>query len=134
LAFGVQKVKAMLKKLILTVSLAAAAIIPAAAQKKPAATSSSDTICSYYSNRYNGRRMTNGRRFNNNAMTAASRDLPMGTRVKITNVANKRSVVVTVTDRGPFVQGREISVTRRAAQRLGFVRAGLAQVSIESVK
>lgn len=117
----------MLKKLILTLSLTAAAIIPASASEKTG-------VCSYYSNGYNGRRMTNGRRFNNNAMTAASRDLPIGTRVKITNVANKRSVMVTVTDRGPFVQGREISVTRRAAQRLGFIRAGLAQVSIESVK
>jgi rare lipoprotein A len=86
---------------------------------------------SYYSNRYNGRRTANGQHFSNNALTAAHRSLPFGTKVKLTNTRNNRSVVVRINDRGPFVKGREMSVTRLAAQRLGFVRAGTASVTME---
>ena len=86
---------------------------------------------SYYSNRYNGRRTANGQHFSNGALTAAHRSLPFGTKVKLTNVRNNRSVIVRINDRGPFVNGREISVTRQAAQRLGFVRAGTASVTME---
>jgi rare lipoprotein A len=85
---------------------------------------------SYYSGRYNGRRTASKERFSNSALTAAHRGLPFGTRVKLTNPSTSRSVIVRVNDRGPFVDGREISVTRRAARQLGFVRAGLAQVSM----
>jgi rare lipoprotein A len=58
----------------------------------------------------------------------------MGTKLKLTNLANEKSVVVTVNDRGPFVKGREISVTRRAAQELGFIKEGVAKVRIEQVQ
>ena len=91
-------------------------------------------ICSYYARSYEGRHTASGKRFSNRAMTAAHRTLPIGTRLKLTNLSNNRSVVVTVTDRGPFVEGREISVTRRAAQELGFVKQGLARVRIEQVQ
>jgi rare lipoprotein A len=57
--------------------------------------------------------------------------LPFGTKVKLTNVGNQKSVMVRVNDRGPFVKGREISVTRLAAQRLGFTKAGTTQVTME---
>lgn len=89
---------------------------------------------SYYSSRYNGRRTANGQHFSNNALTAAHRSLPFGTRVKVTNIGNNRSVVVRINDRGPFVKGREISVTRRAARRLGFVRAGTASLTMEVLR
>ena len=98
------------------------------------AQTASSGICSYYARNYEGRRTASGRRFSNSALTAAHRTLPMGTRLKLTNLANHRSVIVTVNDRGPFIESREISVTRRAAQQLGFVRAGLTRVSIEQVK
>ena len=88
---------------------------------------------SYYSSRYNGRRTARGERFSNNALTAASTEHPFGTKLRITNVANNKSTVVRVNDRGPFVKGRAISVTRRAAHQLGFVRAGVADVRIEVV-
>jgi rare lipoprotein A len=88
---------------------------------------------SYYSSRYDGRITAGRERFSSNALTAASRDLPFGTRVKVTNLANHRSVVVRINDRGPFVASRSISVTRRAARQLGFVKAGTAQVSIEPI-
>ena len=58
----------------------------------------------------------------------------MGTKLKVTNLANDKSVVVKVNDRGPFVKGRELSVTRRAAEELGFVKQGTAKVRIERVQ
>ena len=63
-------------------------------------------------------------------MTAAHRTLPFGTRVRVTNLTNGRSVVVTITDRGPFAPGRIIDVSKRAARNLDFVRAGTARVRI----
>jgi rare lipoprotein A len=87
-------------------------------------------IASFYTSRLNGHRTASGERFNNNALTAAHRTLPLGTRVRLTNSQNHRSVVVRVNDRGPFVPGREISVTRQAAHQLGFLRAGTAKVQI----
>jgi rare lipoprotein A len=98
-------------------------------QKAPAA--SSTGTASFYSGRYEARRNASGQRFSNNAMTAASLDLPLGSRVKVTNLANQRSVILRVNDRGPFVKGRSISVTRRAARELGFIRTGTARVRIE---
>ncbi|MBV9305159.1 MAG: septal ring lytic transglycosylase RlpA family protein, partial [Acidobacteriaceae bacterium] len=88
---------------------------------------------SYYSSKYNHRRTASGERFNNGAMTAAHRTYPFGTRLRLTNVSNNRTATVRVNDRGPFVDGREISVTKRAAQKLGFVHQGLTQVRIEQV-
>jgi rare lipoprotein A len=89
--------------------------------------------CSYYSNKYNGRRTASGQRFSNNALTAAHKTLAFGTKVKLTNPKNNHSVIVRINDRGPFVKGREISVTRRAARRLGFVRAGVTQLEMETL-
>jgi rare lipoprotein A len=83
---------------------------------------------------HNGHITAGGEKFDSNAMTAAHRKYPMGTKLKLTNLANNKSVVVTVNDRGPFVKGRDVSVTRRAAQELGFLKEGLARVSIEQVQ
>jgi rare lipoprotein A len=90
--------------------------------------------CSYYSNKYNARRIASGQHFSNSAMTAAHQTLPFGTKVKLTNPKNHHSVTVTVNDRGPYLKGREISVTRAAAKQLGFIRAGVAQLDPETVK
>lgn len=98
----------------------------------PAASEGAKTVvCSYYAVRYNGRKTASGQRFNSSALTAAHMSLPMGTRVRLTNPTNKRSVVVKVNDRGPYVAGRDISVTRRAAQTLGFIKQGVANVEME---
>ncbi len=67
------------------------------------------------------------------AFTAAHRTLPMGSRVRVTNLHNNRSVVVTVNDRGPFTRGRVIDVSVAAADSLGFRSAGVAQVKVETV-
>jgi len=107
----------------------------AQAQKPtPAAGSGETAVCSYYSAGLNGRRTTSGEKFDSNALTAAHRTLPMGTKLKLTNLSNKKSAVVTVNDRGPFVKGRTISVTRHAAEELGFIREGTAKVQIEQVR
>ena len=80
-----------------------------------------------------GNRTANGETMNPNAMTAAHRTLPFGTKVEVKNLRNGRTVVVRINDRGPFVRGRVIDVSRAAAQRLGFVRAGVARVQLRVV-
>lgn len=69
-------------------------------------------------------RTASGERMNASAMTAAHRSLPFGTRATVTNKSNGRSVVVRINDRGPFIRGRIIDLSRGAAQRLGFVSSG----------
>lgn len=67
------------------------------------------------------------------AFTAAHRTLPFGTRVRVTNLSNHRSVILTINDRGPFIRGRVIDVSINAAQNLGFRLAGVASVKVETL-
>jgi rare lipoprotein A len=90
--------------------------------------------CTYYARMHNGHITAGGEKFDSNALTAAHRKYPMGTKLKVTNLANDKSVIVTVNDRGPFVKGRDLSVTRRAAQELGFVKQGVTKVRYEPVQ
>lgn len=90
--------------------------------------------CSYYARSHNGQITAFGEKFDSEAMTAAHRTYKVGTKLKVTNLANDKSVVVRVNDRGPFVKGRAISVTRRAARELGFVKEGVTKVRIEPVE
>ncbi len=90
-------------------------------------------LASWYGERYHGRTTANGERFNMNAMTAAHRSLPFGTRVEVTNLLNGRSVVVRINDRGPFIAGRIIDLSRRGAERLGFLNKGLADVRVVAI-
>ena len=87
---------------------------------------------SYYADKFNGRKTTSGKRFDNNKYTAAHKKLPFGTKIKVTNEANGKSVIVEVIDRGPFVRSREIDLTKRAfmeiAQNKG---SGQMMVTIE---
>ena len=85
---------------------------------------------SYYADKFEGRPTASGEKFDQGKMTAAHRTLPFGTKVKVTNVANGRSVTVTVNDRGPFAAGRIIDVSKKAANKLGIVDAGVANVKI----
>jgi len=86
---------------------------------------------SYYQH---GTRTANGEAFNPGGFTAAHRTLPFGTRVRVTNKHSGRSVVVRINDRGPFIVGREIDVSRGAAEALGMVGAGVAPVHIEVLR
>lgn len=88
---------------------------------------------SYYGDRHHGQRTASGERFDQNALTAAHRTLPFGTRVRVTNLNNERSVVLRINDRGPFVRGRVIDVSRAAAVRLDMLRAGVVPVRVEAL-
>ncbi|MCL9981795.1 MAG: septal ring lytic transglycosylase RlpA family protein [Erythrobacter sp.] len=89
---------------------------------------------SYYASKFHGRRTASGEAFDNGAMTAAHRSLPFGSLVRVTNIANGRSVVVRINDRGPFTRGRMIDVSRAAADELGLVARGHATVELELIE
>lgn len=86
-------------------------------------------VASYYGPGFHGRRTANGERFNQFAMTAAHRTLPMGTRVKVTNTRNGRSVVVRINDRGPFAHGRVIDLSTASARAIGISGVGRVQLA-----
>lgn len=92
------------------------------------------STASWYGPGFHGRRTANGEAFDQDAMTAAHPYLPFGTRVKVTNVRNGRSVVLRVNDRGPYVGGRVIDVSRRAASELGMLSSGTAPVSLKVLR
>jgi rare lipoprotein A len=88
-------------------------------------------IASHYSTRELGPRTASGDSLNDGALTAAHKTLPFGSRVRVTNHANGRSVVVTITDRGPYVRGRVIDLTVAGARALGF--SGVAHVTVDKI-
>jgi rare lipoprotein A len=89
---------------------------------------------SYYANKFNGRKTANGEIFRNSKKTAAHKTLPFGTKVKVTNLRNGRSVKVRINDRGPFVAGRNIDLSKRAARKIGMVKEGVGNVKISYSK
>ena len=101
---------------------------------KADATYSATGIASWYGEPFHGRKTANGETYDMNQLTAAHKTLPMPTEVRVTNLENGRSLVVTVNDRGPFVHGRIIDLSRRAAQLLGVIRNGTAKVRVESLQ
>ena len=88
-------------------------------------------VASFFAHRYRGQPTANGGAYSDRARTAAHRTLTFGTRVRVTSLGNDRSVVVTVTGRGPFVRGRVFNIRRRAAQRPGFLKTGASLVRVE---
>ncbi len=90
-------------------------------------------VASWYGPGFDGLRTANGEVYDQNALTAAHKTLPMPTYVRVTNLENGRALVLRVNDRGPFVDGRLIDVSRRAAQLLGFHGKGTANVRVEAV-
>lgn len=85
---------------------------------------------SWYGPGFNGKKTASGERFNQNAMTAAHRTLPLGTVIKVTDQRTGKSVKVTINDRGPFAGGRIIDLSKGAATRLGFVARGTTKVCL----
>lgn len=90
-------------------------------------------IASWYGAKFHGRPTANGEIFDQNALTAAHPTLPLPVLVRVTNLENGRSLVVRVNDRGPFAHGREIDLSRRAADLLGFLNQGTAKVRVQYV-
>jgi rare lipoprotein A len=88
---------------------------------------------SFYGHEFHHRRTSSGEVYDQDQLTAAHPSLPFGTRVRVTNLGNGRSVVLRINDRGPFGGRRVIDVSHRAARELGFVRAGIARVRVQVV-
>ena len=86
---------------------------------------------SFYARKFHGRKTASGERLHNDSLTCAHRTYPFGTKLTVYNPANGRSVVVKVTDRGPFVRGRIIDLSWRAAKELGIIAQGIATVFVQ---
>jgi rare lipoprotein A len=89
-------------------------------------------LASWYGPPYNNRKGADGTVYDQNAMTAAHKTLPLGSMVRVTNLSNDQSVVVRITDRGPFVPGRIIDLSLAAAKATGVYRAGVTKVRVEA--
>ncbi len=90
-------------------------------------------IASWYGGKFQGRKTANGETFDTNLLTAAHKTLPFGTIVKVVNLQNEKSVQVRINDRGPFVEGRIIDLSRAGADAIGMVGSGVARVRLEIV-
>src|SRR6056297_1237751 len=88
---------------------------------------------SWYGGRFHGRQTASGEIFDTNKLTAAHKTLSFGTVVEVTNLANGKSIEVRINDRGPFVEGRIIDLSRAAATKIGMMSTGIAPVKVEIV-
>jgi rare lipoprotein A len=92
-------------------------------------------VASWYGPGFHGRRTASGKRFNTHKLTAAHRSLPFGTKVLVTNLSNDKSVEVEINDRGPAKKTRRlIDLSKAAAKKLGFAKAGVAKVRVEVIE
>ena len=118
---------------LITLGLAAAGCATAGGATGHPEAHGEEGLASFYAPAYDGQRTASGERFDSQALTAAHRTLPFGTRARVTNLENRRTVVVRINDRGPFKKGRVIDVSKRAARELGFLGQGTARVRVELV-
>jgi rare lipoprotein A len=88
-------------------------------------------IASYYADDFHGKLTSNGETFDMNSLTAAHRTFPFGTKIRVTNLENAKTVIVRVNDRGPFKEGRMIDLSRGAAISIDLIRTGTARVRLE---
>ncbi len=91
-------------------------------------------MASYYAHKFHGRTTASGEIYDENKMTAAHKTLPFGTTVRVTGLANGKKVVVKINDRGPFVEGRIIDLSYRAAGELDMIIAGVLKVRVEVLR
>ncbi len=120
---------------LMAIALPLLLALPAVAQDQIDTNSDDETelgsgMASYYGRELAGNRTASGERFDPDGMTAAHRTLPFGTRVRDTTMANGHSVVVRITDRGPWGRGRVIDISHAAAKEIGMHRSGTARVSM----
>jgi len=88
-------------------------------------------VTSYYSTKFNGRKTANGEIYNMFDFTCAHKKLPFGTKLKVTNPENNKSVIVRVNDRGPFVEGRDLDISYAAAKKIGLIKYGFKKLKVE---
>lgn len=88
---------------------------------------------SYYASKFNGRKTASGQIFRNNELTCAHRTYKFGTKLKVTNIKNNKSVIVIVTDRGPYIKGRVIDLSQKAFKSIASLKSGCITVKIEKL-
>jgi rare lipoprotein A len=118
------------KRLIRTMCLAAVVVGSAANSAFAHETATQEGVASFYSDRFQGATTASGEPFDQQALTAAHPSLPFGTKVLVTRPDTGQEVEVLINDRGPFVQGRIIDLSKRAAVKLGMLRRGTAPVMV----
>ena len=123
-----------MKKIFFTFSVLLFLIFNANSQEQKLTLYKNNVIASYYGADFHGKQTSNGEKFNMNDYTCAHKELPFGTILKVTNLKNSLSVNVRVNDRGPFVQGREIDLSKAAAIALKMTGDGTAKVKLEIIK
>ncbi|MGO1396657.1 MAG: septal ring lytic transglycosylase RlpA family protein [Halomonas sp.] len=118
-------------RLIRTICLAAVMVISSAANSAFAhEIEIQEGVASFYSDRFQGATTASGQPFDQQALTAAHKSLPFGTKVLVTRPDTGQAVEVLINDRGPFIQGRIIDLSKRAAAKLGMIRRGTAPVMV----
>jgi len=90
-------------------------------------------VASWYGHKFNGKLTASGKRFDMYAMTCAHKTLKFGTKLRVTNPDNNKSVIVVVNDRGPFIRGRDLDLSYAAARKIGIVKKGVGRVKIEHI-
>jgi rare lipoprotein A len=118
----------------LLLSAGCASAPPAASTSPPVAGAAEEGLASWYGEPYHGRPTASGERFDQGALTAAHRTLPFGTVARVTNLDNGRSVEVVINDRGPFVDGRIVDLSRAAAAAIGALGPGVVPARLEVVR
>jgi len=123
---------AMMRQLAVVLAIVSAATVSNCALATAQGTE--EGTANFYSDKFQGKKLASGERYDKNKLTAAHKTLAFGTKVKVTNLDNGKSVVVTINDRMKKSNSAVIDVTRKAAQELGFVKAGKAKVKLEVEK
>ena len=127
----------MTRIVVMFLALLFCSVAPVAAQENSAGNQAVHTPrivrASWYGRKNQGKRMANGKRFDMYRLTAAHKTLPLKSKVELENPENGKTVVVKVTDRGPFSKGRDIDLSWAAARRLGITKKGVAEIRVVAV-
>ncbi len=113
--------------------VAAAVVAMAGTVAAPAFAQPEEGLAAVYTDKLQGRKTANGERYDRNKLTAAHQTLPLGSRARVTNVKNNKSVVVRINDRGPTQAGRVVDLSPKAAVAIGINPRGMGQVRVESL-
>lgn len=118
-------------RLFVSLAVVAGVLVTPAAADLVGYTVKKTVVASWYGEQFSGRKTASGTRFDPRGLTAAHKTLPMGTKIRVTNPRTGASVLVTITDRGPYVGRRELDLSRAAAREVGILTRGVAPVLIE---
>ena len=121
----------MFNKLLTLAIIAILISVPMSASARAKAGHIQNGIASYSHDSLHGNKTANGEIYNKRRLSAAHKSLPLGTKVRVTKLSNGKSIIVRINDRGPFIKGRIIDLSRRAAKDLGIIHSGIAKVKVE---